>query len=162
MMIKKVLNKIRVLLKNIYYRIFIKNLKIGKNFNYRKGLIINCNKGSELKIGNNVFFNNYCTINVHKKVVIGDNCIFGEGVKIYDHNHRFSNKNILIREQGYNCKSIIIGNNCWIGSNSILLCGAKIGNNTIIGAGCIINSEISSDSIIRNVNNYTCEERRDS
>jgi len=160
-MIKRGLNRIRVLVKNTYYSIFIKDLRIGKNFNHRKGLIINCKKYAKLKIGNNVFLNNYCTINVHKKVIIGDDCIFGEGVKIYDHNHRFSDKKSLIREQGYNCKNIVIGNNCWIGSNVILLSGTIIGDNTIIGAGCIISSEIPSDSIVRNINNYTYEKRRE-
>ena len=36
-----------------------------------------------------------------KKVYIGDNSIIGENVKIYDHNHSFSDKNKLIKEQGY-------------------------------------------------------------
>ena len=42
--------------------------------------------GEGVKIGDNVFFNNGTSIAAKEKIEIGDNCIFGENVKIYDHN----------------------------------------------------------------------------
>lgn len=45
--------------------------------------------GEGVKIGDNVFFNNGTSIAAKEKIEIGDNCIFGENVKIYDHNHVF-------------------------------------------------------------------------
>lgn len=105
------------------------------------------NKGKVI-IGNNCFFNNYCSITSLNSVKIGKDSIFGEGVKIYDHNHKFNNYNVKISEQGYNVGSVYVGNNCWIGSNAVLLKNAKIGDNCVIGAGCIISTTIPNNSIV--------------
>lgn len=43
-----------------------------------------------------------------------------------------------------------MGNNCWIGSNSILLKNTNIGDNCVIGAGCIISGTIPSNSLVTN------------
>lgn len=103
-----------------------------------------------MSIGDNVFFNNYCSINAKDSITIGNDTIFGENVRIYDHNHTFSEKDILIRYQGYTVAPIIIGNNCWICSNVIILKGVTIGDNVVIGAGCVISTDIPSNSICRN------------
>lgn len=92
-----------------------------------------------------------------KYVEIGDHCIFGENVKIYDHNHVFNIANKLISQSGYSCKEIIIGDNCWIGSNVTILAGAKIGNNCVIGANVVISKSIPNNTIIKNNNAYTVE-----
>ncbi len=43
---------------------------------------------AQLIIGDNVFMNNYCSINCLDEIEIGENTLFGEGVKLYDHNHQ--------------------------------------------------------------------------
>lgn len=62
-----------------------------------------------VKIGNSCFFNNGCSINANKSITIGDGTLFGENVKIYDHNHRFRERDILIKEQGFTMGEIEIG-----------------------------------------------------
>ena len=42
----------------------------------------------------NVFMNNYCSINAIEKIEIGENTLFGEGVKLYDHNHEYNEKTV--------------------------------------------------------------------
>lgn len=44
-------------------------------------------------------------------------------------------------------KDVIIGKNCWIGMNSVILKGVHIGNNSIIGAGSIVVKDIPPDSL---------------
>lgn len=62
---------------------------------------------------------------------------------------------MLIKKQGYTCKKIKIGNNCWIGSNVIILPGVEIGNNVVIGAGAIIAKNIPDNStVIQKKENY--------
>lgn len=72
---------------------------------------------------------------------------FGEGVKIYDHNHIFNTKNVLIKNQGFFKNKIKIGNNCWFGSNVIILKNANIGSNCVVSAGSILNNELNSNCI---------------
>lgn len=100
-----------------------------------------------LKIGKGVYMNRYCMISVHNKVTIGDNCLFGPGVKIFDNNHKYD------REKGVSTKlnsaPIEIGKNCWMASNVVILKGTKIGDNCVIGAGCIIHGNIPSGSVVK-------------
>ena len=52
-----------------------------------------------LVVGDGTFFNNGCSLNCMKRIEIGRNCLFGENVTVYDHNHRFSGFSRLA-EQG--------------------------------------------------------------
>ncbi|MBF9253837.1 acyltransferase [Pontibacter sp. 172403-2] len=99
-------------------------------------------------IGNNVFFNNSCSVNCMGDVCIGDNSILGEGVKIYDHNHRFKDRSMNVKEQGFSIGTVKIGNNCWIGSNVTILKDVIIGDNVVIGANCLIKESIPSNFIV--------------
>ena len=80
-------------------------------------------------------------------IKIGNNVQITEGVKILGHDYSYSvvtNKyNVLYRPQ----KETIIGNNVFIGMNSIILMGSNIGNNVIIGAGSVVHGIVDSDSV---------------
>ena len=104
-----------------------------------------------LYIKNNVFFNNYCSINCLGEIEIGENTIFGEGVKMYDHNHlyKFEEKILKVSTNEYKIGYIKIGSNCWIGSNVVILMNVEIGDNVIIGANCLILKSIPSNSIVK-------------
>jgi acetyltransferase-like isoleucine patch superfamily enzyme len=146
----KIIYRLNVYFKLLIFKlIYLNKFRIGKNLSFRKGftLVIE-GKNAKVKIGNNCFFNNYCTIAAQSHITIGDNTIFGENVKIYDHNHNYIDHNKLIKHQGYSTDHIEIGQNCWIASNVIILKGVKIGDNCVIGAGCIVHKDISSNSIV--------------
>lgn len=121
---------------------------IGNKFICRDYVRIKCTKGC-LTIGNNVFFNNGCSINCRKNISIGDNSIFGENVKIYDHDHIFKSID-LTRNSGFIEKEVIIGKNVWIGSNSIILKGVRIGDNSVIGSGSIVTKDVREGTIMYN------------
>ena len=85
--IENVFRWIKIKISILYWKLkYGKRIKIGRNFRFRKSLIINISKGGHLEIGNNNAFNNYCSINCHKLIKIGNNNMFGENVKIYDFN----------------------------------------------------------------------------
>ena len=44
----------------------------------------------------------------------------------------------------------MVGKDCWIGSNVTILKGVRIGDNTVIGAGCLIRQDIPANSIVYN------------
>jgi acetyltransferase-like isoleucine patch superfamily enzyme len=126
-------------------------LRIGKTTRFRKFCSITLDAEGKLTIGENTFFNNYCSINCLGTIEIGNNTLFGEGVKIYDPNHVFNKQDKLIENQGFSIGSISIGSNCWIGSNSIILNNVQIGDNVVIGAGCIITKSVAANTIVRPV-----------
>lgn len=137
-----------------FIRIFFLKLLFGKRFSigsgstFRRFFNIYLENGAQISIGKDCFFNHGCSINALKSVSIGDGCIFGENVKVYDHNHRFSDEDTKIKEQGFTTATVNIGNHCWFGSNSVVLKGVHIGNNCVIGAGVVVSDDIPDDSIV--------------
>lgn len=136
-----------------YKLIYGQRLKIGKHVTWRRGFSIMKDKKAIIKIGDDCFFNNDCSIAANTSVEIGDGTIFGECVKIYDHNHRFRNS-APIKEQGYSNGKVSIGKHCWIGSNVVVLKGAEISDNCVIGVGCVINGFVPEGSIVKAKQNY--------
>ncbi|SMC40758.1 acyltransferase [Moheibacter sediminis] len=113
---------------------------------------------AELIISKNVFFNNSCSINCLEKIEIGEDTLFGENVKLYDHNHLISKtEKISISKDQFSTAPIKIGKNCWIASNVTILKGVTIGNNVVIGAGCLIHKSIPSNTIVKNIQNLQLE-----
>jgi acetyltransferase-like isoleucine patch superfamily enzyme len=85
-----------------------------------------------------------------ESIEIGEGTICGENVKIYDHNHEYRDIRIPIKEQGYHSAPIRIGKHCWIASNVVILQGVTIGDNCVIGAGCVIYKDIEKNSVVVN------------
>ena len=101
----------------------------------------------EMTIGDNVFFNQNCCVVCRGKISIGNNCLFGPNVMIYDHNHVFS-KDSGVAANDYKTGEIEIGDNCWIGAGVIILKDANIGEGSVIGAGCVIKGRVPPHSVV--------------
>lgn len=126
--------------------------------NWRKDFKLMIADKGIIRIGKDCFFNNYCSINTNNLVEIGEGTLFGENVKIYDHNHRFSDPDKSIKEQGFSDGEVHIGSHCWIGSNVLILKGSVIGDNCVIGGGYIVNGEIPKNMIVKPKQDYIFEE----
>lgn len=151
MLILKIYYHIIAIIKKFFYKIIYgKHIKFGKRVTFRRGFSLTIEDGAFVEIGEATFFNNYCSINARENIKIGDNCLFGENVKIYDHNHVFKYKDKLKKDQGFKKGEVNIGNNCWIGSNVVILKGSSIGENSVIGACELIKEEIPNDKIVIN------------
>jgi acetyltransferase-like isoleucine patch superfamily enzyme len=137
------------------------SIKFGAHIRFKKYCHILMFPTAELIINSNVFFNNYCSINCLGKISIGENTMFGEGVKLYDHNHSFGyhENNLVVSRDQFEIAPIIIGKNCWIGSNVTILKGVTIGDNVIIGANCLIYKSIASNMVVKLKAEYIIETR---
>lgn len=146
----------------IYKMLFGKKFIIGKKLTFRRSFHVMIEKNGKVQIGSNVFFNNGCSLSSLKLIEIGDYTIFGENVMIYDHNHKFRQKDRPIKEQGYSIEEIKIGKNCWIGSNAVILKGVHIGDNSVIGAGCVVSFDVPANTIVKSdMNCYILEEKKE-
>ena len=122
-------------------------IRVGRNCEFAAYCDFEAHGEGVLDIGEGTYFNRYCMISAHEHVSVGKHCMFGPGVKIFDNNHRFCKDSGASQELSIGM--IKIGNNCWIASNAVILKGADIGDNCVIGAGCIINGKIPSGSLVR-------------
>ena len=99
-----------------------------------------CDYGFHIEVGKNFFANYNCTIIDVAKVKIGDNCQMAPNVAIYTAGHPLHpvSRNSMY-EYGI---SVTIGDNVWIGGNTVIMPGVHIGSNTVIGAGSVVTKDI--------------------
>ena len=117
--------------------------KIGENPSIKSNF--NCDFGENIYIGDNLLSNYNLTILDCAPVRIGDNCMIGPNVGIYTASHPMTAKGR--RDCLVSGTPITIGDDVWIGGNVAILPGVTIGNNVIIGAGSVVNSDIEDNSI---------------
>jgi maltose O-acetyltransferase len=98
-----------------------------------------CDYGSNIHLGQKVYFNFNCVVLDVCEVKIGDFTLFGPAVQIYTATHPLDAAARRRVEYG---KAIEIGSDCWIGGGAIILPGVKIGSKTVIGAGSVVTHDI--------------------
>ena len=106
---------------------------------------IQFNYGSHTFIGENFFSNFNLTVMDDARIYIGDNVMFGPRVSVFTAGHPIdADVRITGLEFG---KEIKIGNNVWIGGNTVITPGVKIGDNVIIGAASVVTMDIEDNVI---------------
>ena len=128
---------------------------IGNQLHMRGPLYLKALAGGKLEVGDTCFFNHNCSITCMKKVKIGSNCKFGNNLVIVDHDHNYKHLGV---DAEYITDPIQIGNNVWIGANSIILRGSKIRDNVVIAAGSIVKGEVPTGVVFvqKRVNENRC------
>lgn len=120
----------------------------GEHFRFRKDFVIHIGGGGSVKIGDNVFFNSGCSVNSLDAVSIGDGCIFGENVKIYDHNHRFNLEGVPYRESGFTTAPVSIGRDTWLCANVVVCKGVSIGEGCVVAAGAVVRRDLPANTML--------------
>ena len=91
------------------------------------------------EIGSNVYIGGMSEVNAkNAKVIIGDNCDIASFVSI---NCADSHKKCIGLSESTNRKDIIIENNVFIGSHSVIKGGSHIGHHSVVAAGTIVEAE---------------------
>jgi maltose O-acetyltransferase len=98
-----------------------------------------CDYGSNIALGERVFFNFNCVILDVCAVTIGDFTLFGPAVQIYTATHPMNAE--LRRKQEFS-KPIAIGSDVWVGGGAIICPGVTIGSKSVIGAGSVVTRDI--------------------
>ncbi len=98
-----------------------------------------CDYGSNIELGERVFFNFNCVVLDVCTVRIGSFTLFGPAVQIYTPLHPLDAQ--LRRREEYG-KPIEIGADVWVGGGAIILPGVRIGARAVIGAGSVVTRDV--------------------
>lgn len=101
--------------------------------------------GKNVHFGNGVYANFNLTMVDDCDIFVGNNVLFGPNVTVSAGTHPI-HPELRSKQAQYNIP-IHIGNNVWIGANSVILPGVNIGDNSVIGAGSIVTKDIPSNVI---------------
>ena len=129
---------------------------LGDGVSLGRHSILRCT-GSFSKLGEGVWIgpgssmDAFAFIGAAGGVRIGQNVIMGQHISFHAENHQISDIDQLIKNQGTTRLGIIIGDNCWIGSNVTFLDGCNIGSGCVIGAGSVVRGSIPNNSIVAGV-----------
>jgi acetyltransferase-like isoleucine patch superfamily enzyme len=142
-----------VILRYEFYRFALR--KCGKNVLIEFGAIFIC---QDVEIGDNVLIGRYCILhhcNIGSDVLIGERCTFLSGMR----QHRYTRTDIPMTQQGGAKKRIEIGDDCWVGSHSVVMDDLAAG--CIVGAGSVVAKAIPAFSIARGAPARVVRNRRD-
>ena len=116
---------------------------------YSRTIIVTRTTEAVIRIGNNVGISG-ATIYARKSITIGDNTNIGGNVKIIDNDfHPIKAEARLADEKSQiSVRPIIIGKNCFIGCNSIILKGTVLGDNCVVGAGAVVCGKFEDNCVI--------------
>jgi len=121
--------------------------EIGENVIINQSNYITVKRNAKLIIGNNTYITR-ATISCLGEIEIGNNCILGEGMKIFDHNHQYTRDPFFVSKTDFNIGKVRMGNNVWTGANVTILKDVTIGDNCILGSGVLVYKDIPSNTIV--------------
>ncbi len=174
-MLKKFKNQLNIDKSSIFSDNFIINFYIKpEERNYvsiGENNVLNCritfeSKSGNVKIGNNAFISS-ANIICREHIEIGDDVTISWGVTIYDHDshsiywekRKYDNfihykeaaKGTFVNEKDWShviSKAIIISNKVWIGFDSVILKGVKIGEGAVIGARSVVTKDVPAYTVV--------------
>jgi maltose O-acetyltransferase len=104
-----------------------------------------CDYGSNIELGERVFFNFNCVVLDVCRVRIGSFTLFGPGVQVYTAMHPLDAERRRREEYG---EPVEIGSDVWVGGGAIILPGVTIGSRAVIGAGSVVTRDVPAGVLV--------------
>ncbi|MBV9989026.1 MAG: acyltransferase [Chitinophagaceae bacterium] len=137
-----------------------RNISFGSQVSVGQRSYFFADKG-RITVGNRTAFNtnNHINASMGGTITIGDNCLIGPNVVMHSANHRFTEKERPIRDQGHEVADITLGDNVWIGANVTILAGVSIGAGAVVAAGAVVNDDVQPFTVVGGVPAKIIKER---
>jgi virginiamycin A acetyltransferase len=123
---------------------------IGANSEIYDYVVIRCVGGAgDVLIGENCYLNPGCVLYSGNGISIGNYVLLAPGVVVAPANHAFESREIPIRCQGFMSSKggVVIADDVWVGSNSVLLDGTQIECGAVIAAGAVVKGRVPAYEI---------------
>jgi acetyltransferase-like isoleucine patch superfamily enzyme len=91
------------------------------------------------------------TLTAHESITIGDDVWMGQNVFVSDASHAYQDPETPIGLQLGSHQPVVIGSGTWIGHGAIILPGASIGRQVVVGAGSVVRGTVRDHSVVAGV-----------
>lgn len=120
-------------------------LHIKGDVRLRYGTTIQVNNGAVAEFGS---FSCNANVNIqcNKRIVIGNDCMIGRNVSIFD--SAYHPTGTSINNMSISQEEVIIGDHVWLGANAFVMQGSTIKNGAIIGTNANVSGEIQAASLV--------------
>jgi acetyltransferase-like isoleucine patch superfamily enzyme len=124
------------------------SIKCGRLFLRCKTIPIEVGAGQNgtLVLGERVFINTGATVVANHNIVIGDDCLIGDLVAIFDSDHHS-----LEPSRPTRVAPVRLGANVWVGRSATILPGVTIGDHAVIAAGSIVTDDVPARTLMAGV-----------
>jgi acetyltransferase-like isoleucine patch superfamily enzyme len=126
-------------------------IHLSEHLSINNFVVLQADQGGNIKFGKRVYIGDYSTIRTSRcDVMIGDNTMIAQGVKLIAINHAYRKRDTLISQQDIDTfkLGITIGNDCWIGAGSIILPGVNISDGVVVGANAVVTKSVPPYAIV--------------
>ncbi|MCF2492563.1 acyltransferase [Dyadobacter sp. CY351] len=150
---------VRVILNRFYHR-------KGKNVIIRSWVRMDVLPFNPFSIGDNSMVEDFTTINngvgevrignnsliglgnvIIGPITVGNNVILAQNIVASGLNHNYADIRQPIHQQGVSVAPIVIEDDCWIGANTVITAGVRIGKHCVIAAGAVVTKNIPPYSV---------------
>ena len=123
------------------------NLSIGNDTWFNVGVHIQANGG--VSIGDKTHFAPYCVL--YGPLEVGNKCAFAAHTVLASIGHTYDQPDVPFVDLPAQSKKIIIEDNVWVGANTTIIGGVRVGTGSIIGAGAVVTHDVEPYSVVGGV-----------
>ena len=105
-------------------------------------------RGRGLTIGDDSSVGDWSFVGCGGGVELGKRVLMGQRVAIHSQNHSFERADVPIQLQGVESVGVKIGDDCWLGSGSVILDGVELGHGCVVAAGSVVTQSFAAGSVL--------------
>ena len=107
---------------------------------------VGAGKFGSLVLGDRVFINTGATVVANHSIVLGDHCLIGDLVAIFDYGHHPIEPSRPTR-----FAPVRLGANVWVGRSATILPGVTIGDHAVIATGSVVTDDVPARTLVAGV-----------
>jgi acetyltransferase-like isoleucine patch superfamily enzyme len=116
-----------------------------------RGCYLVAGPGTEIAVGSQAYIGHRCLFYGHGGIQVGSDVLMANDVQLICGNHTFARRDVPIRAQPTEERSIVVEDDVWLGASAIVLGGVIIGRGSVVAAGAVVTRSLPPYSIARGV-----------